>query len=167
MTFGYRYPSKVFVGDTFCYFSGMTFAVVGILGHFSKTTLLFFIPQVFNFLYSSPQLFKLIPCPRHRLPKFNSKTDRLEISTTYFRYSDLNVMGKFVVKLFKIFRLIQWKEREGIVMTNNFTLINLVLFYLGPLHEAKLTTILIVIQIVCSMLAFAIRYPLASVFYDK
>ncbi|XP_019869057.1 UDP-N-acetylglucosamine--dolichyl-phosphate N-acetylglucosaminephosphotransferase [Aethina tumida] len=161
------YPSKVFVGDTFCYFSGMTFAVVGILGHFSKTTLLFFIPQVFNFLYSSPQLFKLIPCPRHRLPKFNSKTDRLEISTTYFRYSDLNVMGKFVVKLFKIFRLIQWKEREGIVMTNNFTLINLVLFYLGPLHEAKLTTILIVIQIVCSMLAFAIRYPLASVFYDK
>ncbi|KAF5270899.1 hypothetical protein FQR65_LT17762, partial [Abscondita terminalis] len=39
------YPSKVFVGDTFCYLSGMTFAVVGILGHFSKTTLLFFIPQ--------------------------------------------------------------------------------------------------------------------------
>ncbi|KAK9702836.1 Glycosyl transferase family 4 [Popillia japonica] len=28
------YPSKVFVGDTFCYLSGMTFAVVGILGHF-------------------------------------------------------------------------------------------------------------------------------------
>jgi UDP-N-acetylglucosamine--dolichyl-phosphate N-acetylglucosaminephosphotransferase len=38
------YPSKVFVGDTFCYFAGMTFAVVGILGHFSKTMLLFFIP---------------------------------------------------------------------------------------------------------------------------
>ena len=41
-----RYPSRVFVGDTFCYFSGMTFAVVAILGHFSKTMLLFFIPQV-------------------------------------------------------------------------------------------------------------------------
>lgn len=41
-----RYPSRVFVGDTFCYFAGMTFAVVGILGHFSKTMLLFFIPQV-------------------------------------------------------------------------------------------------------------------------
>jgi len=38
------FPSKVFVGDTFCYFAGMTFAVVGILGHFSKTMLLFFIP---------------------------------------------------------------------------------------------------------------------------
>lgn len=39
-----KYPSKVFVGDTFCYFAGMTFAVVGILGHFTKTMLLFFIP---------------------------------------------------------------------------------------------------------------------------
>jgi UDP-N-acetylglucosamine--dolichyl-phosphate N-acetylglucosaminephosphotransferase len=65
-----RYPSRVFVGDTFCYFSGMTFAVVGILGHFSKTMLLFFLPQVANFVYSVPQLFHLVPCPRHRLPRF-------------------------------------------------------------------------------------------------
>lgn len=64
-----RYPSSVFVGDTFCYFAGMTFAVVGILGHFSKTMLLFFIPQVVNFVYSLPQLFHIIPCPRHRLPR--------------------------------------------------------------------------------------------------
>lgn len=64
-----RYPSRVFVGDTFCYFSGMTFAVVGILGHFSKTMLLFFLPQVINFVYSVPQLFHLVPCPRHRLPR--------------------------------------------------------------------------------------------------
>ncbi|KAJ8347774.1 hypothetical protein SKAU_G00263630 [Synaphobranchus kaupii] len=61
------YPSSVFVGDTFCYFAGMTFAVVGILGHFSKTMLLFFIPQVLNFLYSIPQLFHMVPCPRHPL----------------------------------------------------------------------------------------------------
>ena len=48
------FPSKVFVGDTFCYFAGMTFAVVGILGHFSKTMLLFFLPQILNFLLSLP-----------------------------------------------------------------------------------------------------------------
>lgn len=64
-----RYPSRVFVGDTFCYFAGMTFAVVGILGHFSKFLLFFFLPQIFNFLLSVPQLFKFVPCPRHRLPK--------------------------------------------------------------------------------------------------
>eukprot|EP01017_Pseudomicrothorax_dubius_P019321 TRINITY_DN2122_c0_g1_i12.p1 TRINITY_DN2122_c0_g1~~TRINITY_DN2122_c0_g1_i12.p1 ORF type:complete len:338 (+),score=64.78 TRINITY_DN2122_c0_g1_i12:323-1336(+) len=73
-----KYPSKVFVGDTFCYFSGMVLAVVGILGHFSKTLLLFFIPQVLNFLISVPQLFKFIPCPRHRLPKYNQETKQLE-----------------------------------------------------------------------------------------
>ena len=44
--FIFRYPSRVFVGDTLCYFAGMTFAVVAILGSFSKTMLLFFIPQV-------------------------------------------------------------------------------------------------------------------------
>ena len=67
-----RYPSKVFVGDTFCYFAGMTFAALGILGHFSKTMLMFFIPQIFNFVLSVPQLFHFIPCPRHRLPRFNT-----------------------------------------------------------------------------------------------
>ena len=62
------YPSKVFVGDTFCYFAGMTFAVVGIHGHLTKLLWLFFMPQLLNFLYSIPQLFKIVPCPRHRLP---------------------------------------------------------------------------------------------------
>ena len=75
------YPSAVFVGDTYCYFAGMTFAVVAISGHFSKTMLLFFIPQVLNFLYSVPQLFRLIPCPRHRLPRLNKQTNCLEMST--------------------------------------------------------------------------------------
>ena len=64
-----RCPAEIFVGDTLCYFSGMTFAVVGIIGHFSKTMLLFFIPQIVNFLLSVPQLFHFIPCPRHRLPR--------------------------------------------------------------------------------------------------
>jgi len=68
-----RYPSRVFVGDTFCYFAGMTFAVVGILGHFSKTMLLFFIPQIFNFIFSAPQLFHLVECPRHRMPKYGQR----------------------------------------------------------------------------------------------
>lgn len=34
------------MGDTYCYFAGMTFAVVGIHGHFSKTLILMFLPQV-------------------------------------------------------------------------------------------------------------------------
>lgn len=78
------YPSRVFVGDTYCYFAGMVFAVVAILGHFSKTLLLLLIPQIFNFIYSAPQLFGLVPCPRHRLPHFNARTGLLEPSWSEF-----------------------------------------------------------------------------------
>ncbi|KAJ7976706.1 UDP-N-acetylglucosamine--dolichyl-phosphate N-acetylglucosaminephosphotransferase [Quillaja saponaria] len=71
------YPSSVFVGDTYTYFAGMTMAVVGILGHFSETLLIFFLPQVLNFLLSLPQLAGFVPCPRHRLPRFDPQTGLL------------------------------------------------------------------------------------------
>lgn len=84
------YPSSVFVGDTYTYFAGMTLAVVGILGHFSETLLLFFLPQILNFLYSVPQLFKIVPCPRHRLPIFDSQTGLLTGS------NDMNLVNLFL-----------------------------------------------------------------------
>lgn len=167
------YPSRVFVGDTFCYFSGMTFAVVGILGHFSKTMLLFFLPQVVNFVYSVPQLFHLVPCPRHRLPRYNVRTDKLDASVTKFKISDLNCLGKLSMAVFRILHLVHWEEKkdgnndkETYIECNNLTLINFVLIWNGPTHEATLTKILLIIQVLCSLLAFTIRYPLASLFYD-
>ncbi|KAJ8420234.1 hypothetical protein Cgig2_029408 [Carnegiea gigantea] len=74
------YPPSVFIGDTYTYFTRMTMAIVSILGHFSKTLLIFFTPQVLNFLLSLPQPAGLIPCPRQHLPKFNPNT-RLLIGT--------------------------------------------------------------------------------------
>ncbi|KAL3841209.1 hypothetical protein ACJIZ3_025800 [Penstemon smallii] len=71
------YPSSVFVGDTYTYFAGMTMAVAGILGHFSETLLIFFTPQVLNFLLSLPQLAGIVPCPRHRLPRFDPQSGLL------------------------------------------------------------------------------------------
>ncbi|KAI3851481.1 hypothetical protein MKW92_044896 [Papaver armeniacum] len=72
------YPSSVFVGDTYTYFAGMSMAVIGILGHFSETLLIFFLPQVLNFLASCPQVtFWIINCPRHRLPRFDPETGLL------------------------------------------------------------------------------------------
>jgi UDP-N-acetylglucosamine--dolichyl-phosphate N-acetylglucosaminephosphotransferase len=72
-----KFPSQCFVGDTFCYFAGMCFACAGILGHFSKTILLFFIPQILNFVFSLPQLLGIVPIERHRLPKFTKSTMKL------------------------------------------------------------------------------------------
>ena len=68
----------------------MTFAVVAILGHFSKTLLLFFIPQIFNFLYSTPQLFGILPCPRHRLPRYDNQTGLLNMSIASYNPSTVH-----------------------------------------------------------------------------
>lgn len=161
-----KYPSQVFVGDTFNYLSGMTFAVVGILGHFSKTILLFFIPQIINFLYSIPQLFHFIPCPRHRLPRYDPSTDLLNNSTTSFKEKELNVLGKLMFQIFKTLRIINVKSsKDGLIECNNFTLINFFIMLTGPIHEKKLTYYLLLFQILCSIFAFMIRYPLAQFFY--
>jgi UDP-N-acetylglucosamine--dolichyl-phosphate N-acetylglucosaminephosphotransferase len=72
-----------FVGDTYTYFAGMALAVAGILGHFSETLLVFLIPQVVNFAYSLPQLLKVVPCPRHRLPRFDPDTGLLHATPNW------------------------------------------------------------------------------------
>lgn len=161
------YPASVFVGDTFCYFSGMTFAVVAILGHYSKTMLLFFIPQTFNFLYSCPQLFHLLPCPRHRMPKLNPTTGLLDMSTAVFPLSSLSLPGRLLLRLLKLtgFAYVNDANPEAVVMSN-LTIINLTLKLVGPQPEARLTLILVAIQSACSLLAFAIRYGLAAMVYD-
>ena len=75
--------SSQFVGDTYTYFAGMALAVAGILGHFSETLLVFLIPQIINFAYSLPQLLKIVPCPRHRLPTFDPKTGLLHATPNW------------------------------------------------------------------------------------
>ena len=149
----------------------MTLAVVAILGHFSKTLLLFFLPQVANFLYSVPQLFRLIPCPRHRLPKYNEDSDLREMSTVEFKACDLKFLGKlclYVLSWVGLGPLRRFtKDSEEYIEINNFTLINLLLRFFGPTHELKLTIYILVIQIACSCLAFLIRYPLAKLFYGE
>ncbi|XP_044936377.1 UDP-N-acetylglucosamine--dolichyl-phosphate N-acetylglucosaminephosphotransferase isoform X3 [Mustela lutreola] len=190
------YPSRVFVGDTFCYFAGMTFAVVGILGHFSKTMLLFFMPQVFNFLYSLPQLLHIIPCPRHRIPRLNTKTGKLEMSYSKFKTKNLSFLGTFILKVAESLQLVTVRQSEhedgGFTECNNMTLINLLLKVIGPMHERNLTLLLLLLQVwsgkgfiapcfpfsmvltlVCfssqilgSAVTFSIRYQLVRLFYD-
>lgn len=84
------YPASVFVGDSFTYFAGMTIAVVAMLGHFSETLLLLTLPQVVNFVYSIPQLVKIVPCPRHRLPRFDPQSGLL------MGKSDWNLVNLFL-----------------------------------------------------------------------
>lgn len=48
-----------------------------IIGEISICVHFLFIPQLINFLYSVPQLFGFVPCPRHRLTVYDNKTDTL------------------------------------------------------------------------------------------
>eukprot|EP01088_Endostelium_zonatum_P013191 TRINITY_DN27603_c0_g1_i1.p1 TRINITY_DN27603_c0_g1~~TRINITY_DN27603_c0_g1_i1.p1 ORF type:complete len:462 (-),score=64.85 TRINITY_DN27603_c0_g1_i1:46-1431(-) len=162
------YPSECFVGDTYCYFAGMTFAVVGILGHFSKTLLLFFLPQIFNFLYSCPQLFKVIPCPRHRMPKLDEKTGKLGMSMCEFEEKEVGRVGKMMVGMMERFGL-AYVERSkgGKVKMSNMTIINFVLLKGGNAGERELMLRVMAIQVLCSVFAFILRYLVASLFYKN
>lgn len=161
------FPASVFVGDTYCCFSGMLFAIVGILGHFSKTILLFFIPQVFNFILSSPQLFGIVECPRHRMPKLNLSTGLLEPSTIIFS-RNLSLLSKIILKTLSKLGLVRLeihpvtKEIQG---TTNLTIINSILLILGPKREDILTMIIMGIQAVMGLAGLFIRHKMAKLIY--
>lgn len=144
----------------------MTFAVVGILGHFSKTVLLFFLPQLINVIYSVPQLLRVIPCPRHRLPKYNAETNTVQASRTIIAKKDVNFLTRSLMQVGSSLYLVDKIEDNESININNLTLINFFLIHLGPMSEPVLTKRLLVFQIFCSCIAFIIRYPLASYFYD-
>ncbi|KAF1813124.1 putative UDP-N-acetylglucosamine-dolichyl-phosphate N-acetylglucosaminephosphate transferase [Eremomyces bilateralis CBS 781.70] len=161
------YPARVFVGDTYCYFAGMVFAVVGILGHFSKTLWLLFIPQAFNFLYSSPQLFKLVPCPRHRLPHFNRQTGLLEPSRADL-VKPLHRLLEWGLKLLAQFKLIwiRCDESGRVVEFSNLTILNLWLVWRGPLREDTLALELVSLQVACGFVGLIARHKLALLIFD-
>ena len=162
------YPAKVFVGDTYCYFAGMVFAVVGILGHFSKTLLLLFIPQIFNFIYSAPQLFALIPCPRHRLPRFNVRTGLLEPSVaTFSADKPLRPLVGEVLKLLHKVKLLRVAVDDNgrVTETSNFTILNLWLVWRGPLREDRLAMEILAMQTVVGLVGLWARHSLALLLF--
>ena len=158
------YPAKVFVGDTYCYFAGMVFAIVGILGHFSKTLLLLLLPQIANFGYSLPQLFHIVPCPRHRLPRFNSTTNMLEPSVTEWQrppsWPIARLLGLLAASPMPLIN-VETNAKGEIVKSTNLTLLNLWLVWFGPMREDSLAMGLLTSQVVCGILGLFVRHKLA------
>lgn len=160
------WPARVFVGDTYCYFAGMTFATIAILGHFSKTLLLFFIPQIFNFLLSAPQLFHIIPCPRHRLPKLQSN-GKLEASLVEFPRppSRLQRVILNVAEVLGLVRLVRL-DNSQIISSTNFTLISVVLVRFGQLREDHLAILIMSIQVIFGIIGLLVRHKLALLVFS-
>ncbi|RDW92108.1 hypothetical protein BP5796_01502 [Coleophoma crateriformis] len=156
------YPARVFVGDTYCYFAGMVFAVVGILGHFSKTLLLLFVPQIFNFLYSAPQLFHIVRCPRHRLPRFNARSGLLEPSVTEWQNPPKPIISAGLRALHQLHLLRITVDTRGVITeSTNFTLLNLWLVWFGPKREDRLAKEILLMQFFCGLTGLFVRHRLA------
>ena len=152
------FPARVFVGDTYCYFSGMVFAIVGILGHFSKTLLIFLLPQIINFIYSAPQILGVVPCPRHRMPRFN-----IEDGLMYPSFGELKSLSKLqncFLSILETFKLIRVERTTKVTRFSNMTIINLCLVWFGPLREDKLCTLLMVLQFLIGLLMIFVRHTL-------
>ncbi|EIN12901.1 N-acetylglucosaminephosphotransferase [Punctularia strigosozonata HHB-11173 SS5] len=169
------YPARAFPGDTLCYLTGMAFAVVGIQAHFSKTLLLFFIPQIFNFLLSCPQLFGLVPCPRHRVPRFDPDTNLLHPSKAHLLdptkpVSQTKVkLRNIILTLFSTFGLTELTtdpKTGEVTECTNLTILNFLLLRLGSMREKALVQTLICVQVAGSVVAFVVRYGLAGLVYD-
>ncbi|KAF9468545.1 N-acetylglucosaminephosphotransferase [Collybia nuda] len=162
------YPARAFPGDTLCYVTGMAFAVVGIQAHFSKTLLLFFIPQIFNFVLSCPQLFGLVPCPRHRVPRFDANTNLLHPSKVLFQKAPPK-LTKITLRILAVLGLTELTVHPNtgeILECNNLTILNFFLFRFGPMNEKRLVQVLMCSQVSGSIFAFVVRYGLAGLVYD-
>jgi len=164
------FPSLAFVGDTYCYFAGMSFFVVCVVGHFSKTMVLLLIPQFLNAVYSSPQLFRFIgiPCPRHRMPAYDPKLGYVMNSYCEFVPSELPLCGRLVFLVLRKLRLAHVKpaRADGVVQMSNLTLINLALYATGPCREDILCIRLLVLQALSSVVCFIVRFGVAWCAFD-
>ncbi|OAG30882.1 UDP-N-acetylglucosamine--dolichyl-phosphate N-acetylglucosaminephosphotransferase [Nematocida sp. ERTm5] len=148
-----KYPSKCFVGDVFCYFSGSALLCIGLFGGFMKTLFLFLIPQLFNFVLSTPQMFKILPCPRHRMPSVKhldgpESITALIPSTMQCKktYIATGYLRQAIVRVYKFFNLVSYTENEETVEISNFTILNVILVWCGPIQEKTLFYIYSAIQ---------------------
>jgi hypothetical protein len=81
--------------------------------------------------------------------------NKLNPSEVEFKKSDLKSLGWLMLRFFSITKFIRYREfknndDEIMISTTNFTIINTVLCWFGPLHEQTLSLILMLIQ-VCDM----------------
>jgi UDP-N-acetylglucosamine--dolichyl-phosphate N-acetylglucosaminephosphotransferase len=150
------YPARVFVGDTWCYFAGMTLAVAGILGHYSKTLLALFALQLLNFAISLPQLIRLVPCPRHRLPRANGQL--MLGPSTFLLEPSSSPLAIFICRLFSNVGICRLRETDKGLECTNFTVLNILLVRLGPMREDRLCIVLLSIQCLWCSLALHVRH---------
>ena len=62
-------------------------------------------PQLINFVYGLPQLFRFLECPRHRLPAYIVDKDVSDNSWAVVDVEQLSPLGKTIFRVYKGLRL--------------------------------------------------------------
>ncbi|KAH9387337.1 UDP-N-acetylglucosamine--dolichyl-phosphate N-acetylglucosaminephosphotransferase [Nematocida major] len=160
-----KYPAKCFVGDTFCYFAGSALLCIGLFGGFVKTLFLFFSLQLLNFLMSLPQIAKIIPCPRHRMPASDFtgaallKPSIVEVSKKHVQSS---YMCRLVISLFTKCRLISCTENKESICLSNFTVLNAILVWTGPISEPALFNVYMALQCAVCLCVILAKFAITA-----
>jgi hypothetical protein len=84
--------------------------------------------------------------------RLNPELNKLNPSEIAFKKKDLKFLGWLMLRFFSAIKFIKYREyqmddKELMISTTNFTIINTVLCWCGPLHEETLTQILLLIQV--------------------
>ena len=108
-------------------------------------------------------------------PRFNEATGLLEPSR--FSLSKTGPLGKLIVAVLVALRIVRRypasaaAHKKGAVSAvnadevSNLTLINCLLVWFGPMHERTVTILVMLLQVLGTLVALAVRYPLASTLY--
>jgi len=92
-------------------------------------------------------------------------------STFLYDPNKTRVWGRLVISLYKRLGLIQVIEAQDAktgaksFQATNCTVLNLMLLVFKPMSENNLTICLLVLQVLCSLLAFFIRYGISRFVY--
>ena len=83
--------------------------------------------------------------------RYNPENGKLDMSYSLFKTSDLHPLGKFILSVFSVLRLVkvqqEVREERGYTCVNNLTLLNFIIKMVGPLHERTLMLIILGIQV--------------------
>ena len=99
------------------------------------------------------------------MPGYLVKEDALCNSYAELEPASLGRLGKLVLYLCERLRLAHVVRTPGerVVKLSNLTIINYALYVLGPMHEARLTTVLLLFQVV-QRTRTVVRYQLAGLY---
>ena len=75
----------------------------------------------------------------------------MEVSYSKFKSKDLKPLGRLCISILSTLRVVDTRERredgEEWTECSNMTIINMALRLMGPTHEARLTAILLALQV--------------------